>query len=181
MTAALPKISLVTPSYNQGHFLESTLLSVLSQDYPNLQYIVMDGGSTDSSAAIIEKYAGRLAYSCSEKDNGQYDAINRGFARATGEIMAWINSDDMYFPWTLRVVSDIMTAFPEVEWVTARCSRAGGIGTARRLDSAMWPASRVKRFSMAAICPAWGSGTSAGSSRNRRSGGVLSGSGRAGA
>lgn len=118
MLTNAPRISLVTPSFNQGHFLEATLASVLSQNYPNLEYIVMDGGSKDNSVEIIKKHSGRLACWRSEKDKGQYDAINKGFASTTGEIMAWINSDDMYFPWTLRVVSDIMAAFPEVEWLT---------------------------------------------------------------
>ncbi|WP_295392362.1 glycosyltransferase family 2 protein [uncultured Thiodictyon sp.] len=91
-----PKISIVTPSYNQGQFLEETIRSVLLQGYPNLEYIIMDGGSSDSSVEIIHKYEPWLAYWVSEKDAGQAAAINNGFARATGSVFGWINSDDYY-------------------------------------------------------------------------------------
>jgi len=93
-----PKISIVTPSYNQAEFLERTILSVLNQNYPNLEYIIIDGGSTDGSVEIIKRYEKYLAYWVSEKDKGQSDAINKGFARSTGEILAYINSDDVYHP-----------------------------------------------------------------------------------
>jgi glycosyltransferase involved in cell wall biosynthesis len=91
-----PKLSIVTPSWNQASFVEETIRSVLLQGYPNLEYIVMDGGSTDESAAIIRKYEPWLAYWVSERDQGQSHAINKGFARATGEIFGWVNSDDLY-------------------------------------------------------------------------------------
>ncbi|MDX9762897.1 MAG: glycosyltransferase family 2 protein [Desulfomonilia bacterium] len=113
-----PKISIITPSYNQGQYIEETITSVLDQKYPNTEYIIIDGGSTDETIDIIKKYESSLSYWVSEPDDGQYDAINKGFSKSTGEIMAWINSDDKYTPWTFAIVADIFTRFPEIDWLT---------------------------------------------------------------
>ncbi len=118
MNSKFPKISIVTPSYDQVEFLENAILSVVSQDYENIEYIVIDGGSEDGSQDVIKRYANRIKYWCSESDNGQYDAIDKGFQKSTGEIMAWLNSDDMYYAWTFKTVACIMARFPEVEWLT---------------------------------------------------------------
>lgn len=100
-----PKISIVTPSYNQGQFLEETIQSVIGQMYPNLEYIIIDGGSTDNSVEIIKKYEQHISYWVSEPDQGQSHAINKGFRKATGDILAWINSDDYYLPGTLKFIA----------------------------------------------------------------------------
>jgi glycosyltransferase involved in cell wall biosynthesis len=109
----VPRISVVTPSYNQGTFLEKTLCSVLDQGYPQLEYIVIDGGSSDDSVSIIKKYEKHLAYWVSEKDRGQSHAINKGFQHATGDIFAWLNSDDYYEPGALQTVADYASRFPD--------------------------------------------------------------------
>lgn len=96
-----PKISVITVTYNQGDYLEETIRSVLLQGYPNLEYIVIDGGSTDNTKAILDRYKNELSHCISERDNGQSDALNKGFRLATGDILAWLNSDDRYLPWTL--------------------------------------------------------------------------------
>lgn len=113
-----PKISIVTPSYNQGKYLERTLLSVLDQGYPNLEYLVIDGGSTDESVAIIKRYANRLSFWVSEPDRGQSHAINKGFQRCTGQILTWLNSDDYLMPGALQAVAEAYRADPDVgAWV----------------------------------------------------------------
>ena len=113
-----PRVSIVTPSFNQGQFLEETISSVLDQAYPDLEYVVMDGGSSDNSVEVIQRYADQLTYWTSGKDGGHYDAIVKGFAHTTGDVMAWINSDDKYTPWAFSVVAEIFATFPDVEWLT---------------------------------------------------------------
>jgi glycosyltransferase involved in cell wall biosynthesis len=113
------KISIITPSFNQKGHLGATLQSVLNQEIRDLEYIVIDGGSTDGSSEIIREISPRLAYWCSETDGGQYQAINKGFEKSTGEIMGWLNSSDLYLPWTLKTVEDIFTRFPEVQWISS--------------------------------------------------------------
>jgi glycosyltransferase involved in cell wall biosynthesis len=142
-----PKISIVTPSYNQGQYLEATIRSVLLQDYPNLEYMIVDGGSTDNSVEIIRKYEPWLAYWVSAPDNGQADAINRGFDRATGEICGWLNSDDIYEPGALQRVARTLTSNPDVDLVygngwqidadgakTTRCHWVGPLDPATQLN-----------------------------------------------
>jgi glycosyltransferase involved in cell wall biosynthesis len=118
-----PRISVVTPSFNQGEFLEATLRSVIAQGYPELEYVVIDGGSTDDSVSIIERYEADLAYWVSEPDEGHAHALNKGFAKGTGEIMCWINSSDMYYPWTLETVAEIFLQLPQVDWVVGVASQ----------------------------------------------------------
>lgn len=117
-----PKISVVTVNYNNGEFLEETILSVIGQDYPNLEYIMIDGGSTDGSLEIIERYKDHFAYWASEPDEGQYHAIQKGFEKSTGEIMAWLNSDDKYMPHSLVSVAEIFAKYEYINWLmgTAR-------------------------------------------------------------
>jgi glycosyltransferase involved in cell wall biosynthesis len=110
-------ISLVTPNYNYGRTLARTLDSVLAQNYPALDYLVLDDGSTDDSVEILRRRRGAFRWD-RHANRGQYPTINRGFAETTGEIMGWINSDDILLPWTLQTVAEIFTAFPEVEWIT---------------------------------------------------------------
>ena len=130
-----PKISIVTPNFNYGELVETTIRSVLVQGYPNLEYIVIDDGSTDGSVAAIEPYRSRLAYFEHQENQGQYPAINKGFAHATGDVFGWINSDDVYLPWTLRAVGTIFARHPEVQWVTGHPCRIheGTVHTVGRL------------------------------------------------
>jgi glycosyltransferase involved in cell wall biosynthesis len=112
-----PKISVVTTNYNYGHFLEETIDSVLSQNYPNLEYIITDGGSSDSSVEVIKKYESHLAYWISEPDRGQANGINKGFRKCTGEIIAFLNSDDLYQADTLQTVAQCFSQNSEVQWI----------------------------------------------------------------
>lgn len=117
LSAEPPLVSVVTPSYNQGRYLEKTLLSVLEQDYPRIEYIVVDGASNDSSVDVIKRYAHRLSYWVSENDKGQTDALNKGFAQAKGQILAWLNSDDLYAPGAISAAVSYLQAHPKVGMV----------------------------------------------------------------
>lgn len=114
---AFPRISIVTPCFNDVKFIERTIRSIIDQNYPNLEYIVMDGGSTDGSVDIIRKYESYFTYWQSKPDKGMYDAIQQGFERSTGEIMGWINSDDKHQPGSLFTIAQIFRDFAEIEWI----------------------------------------------------------------
>jgi glycosyltransferase involved in cell wall biosynthesis len=121
--ARWPRITVVTPSFNQAEYLEATLRSVLLQNYPNLEYMVVDGESTDGSLEIIRAYAPHLDYWVSEPDRGQAHAINKAFARATGDVLCWLNSDDMYEPGTLHTVGSMLHDGSGVRAITGHCLR----------------------------------------------------------
>ena len=125
------RISVVTPSYNQGQFIEETIRSVLEQRYPNMEYSVLDGGSTDRTIEILQKYDAQLSFWRSEKDRGQAAAINEGFRRATGDILCWLNSDDLHVGTTLRRLRDCwvpVSMRPCSVWRAARCLMTERIG-----------------------------------------------------
>ena len=133
-----PTISIVTPSFNQAQYLEATIDSILSQGYPRLQYIIIDGGSTDGSIEVIKKYERYLQYWCSERDGGHYFAVQKGLDRSSGEILTWLNSDDMLQPSALQHVALMALAYPDVLWMTGI---SGSISPSGALDLA--PTSRV--------------------------------------
>jgi glycosyltransferase involved in cell wall biosynthesis len=110
-------VSIITPSFNQGKYLAETMNSVLKQDYPNLEYLVIDGASNDNTVEVIHAFENKLAYWCSEPDRGQTDAINKGFAKAKGQILAWINSDDTYNPGAVRQAVEYLHDHPDVGMV----------------------------------------------------------------
>jgi glycosyltransferase involved in cell wall biosynthesis len=116
----LPRISIITPSYNQGHFIGQTIESVLSQGYPDLEYIIVDGASTDNTLDVLRSYDGRLTW-ISEKDRGQTHAINKGMQMATGDVVAFLNSDDLYLPGALETVGRFFAECPDAAWLTGRC------------------------------------------------------------
>jgi len=119
----IPLVSIITPSFNQAQYIEATIQSVLMQEYPRIEYIVVDGGSTDGTVDVIQKYEDKIAWWVSEKDKGQTDAINKGFSRAKGDILAWINSDDTYnTPQAVTDAVDFLAANPEVAMVYADCN-----------------------------------------------------------
>jgi glycosyltransferase involved in cell wall biosynthesis len=116
----LPKITIITPSFNQGNFIDQTIRSILGQSYPNLEYIVMDGGSTDRTLEILRQYDKQLIWN-SEKDRGQSHALNKGLALATGEIIGFINSDDYLEPGALLKVGDFFATHTEADWLAGKC------------------------------------------------------------
>ena len=132
------KISIVTPSFNQKAYLESTLDSVLGQGFADLEYVVVDGGSTDGSVDTIREHEAQLAWWVSEPDNGLYHAVNKGFARTSGEIMGWINSSDTHYPWTLQTVAEIFSQLPEVEWILGVPSEFGLTGGPKKVTPAFF-------------------------------------------
>jgi glycosyltransferase involved in cell wall biosynthesis len=128
MSSGLPSFTVVTPSFNQAQFLERSIRSVIDQDYPDLEYFVMDAGSTDGSVDIIERHADRIDYWVSEPDGGQSAAINAGWSRGSGDIVAWLNSDDHYMPGALETVGAYMQAHPDVMVAYGRCEILGRDG-----------------------------------------------------
>lgn len=129
-----PKITVVTPVYNQVKFLEETIKSIVNQGYPNLEYIIIDGGSTDGTVDIIKKYEKHLTYWVSEPDKGMYHAIQKGFDKSTGEIMCWLNSDDVFFDKCLFAIADVFMHHPEVEWFSGKSASIDEKGMVIRVN-----------------------------------------------
>jgi len=128
MSSRWPRISIVTAVRNGEKYLEATIRSVINQHYPNLEYIVIDGGSTDRTLEIIRAYAAHISYWISEPDGGLFDALNKGFAWSTGEIMGWLNASDMLQLNGLMVVGSVLGAFPQIEWITGRPTKFSPAG-----------------------------------------------------
>lgn len=136
---SLPTISVVTPSLNQGQFLEQCIRSVLDQHYPRLEYIIIDGGSTDNSVEIIRKYQKQVSAWVSEPDYGQSDAINKGLARATGQLVAWLNADDTYLPNALAMAAQAYLRQPEASFYFGNGYRVNLHGQRKRAHFRRWP------------------------------------------
>lgn len=146
----LPRITIITPSFNQGHFIKDTIESVLAQGYPDLEYIVMDGGSTDNTVEILKGYGKRLHW-VSEKDKGQSDAINKGIRKATGEIIAYLNSDDLYEKGCLEKVARYFAGHPESLWLTGRCRIIDTEGAETRKAITAYKNFLLSRYSYSAL------------------------------
>lgn len=148
----VPKLSIITPSFNQAQYLEQTILSVLQQNYEALEFIIIDGGSTDGSLEVIRKYENQLAFWVSEKDRGQAHALNKGLERATGEIVAYLNSDDLYLPGAFTAVVNYFRDHPECDWL---CGDTLMFGEQQEdvLVSAVVPRSAAQALSWAYTAP----------------------------
>jgi glycosyltransferase involved in cell wall biosynthesis len=152
MSKPLPKVSLVTPIFNGAKYLPEVLASIRAQNYPGLEYIVCDGGSTDGTIAILEANRDLISHLLIGKDRGMYDAINKGFKIAQGEVLGWINSDDVLMPWCLRCVGEYFRAVPECEWVT-------GIPSVMDAESRLaWVANVAPQYRRQWIAKGWYSG-----------------------
>lgn len=139
MSEQFPKITVVVPSMNQAEFLEAALDSLVEQEYPNFELIVLDGGSADGSREILERRAAEFAYWRSEEDGGQYAAIEEGFARATGDVLTWLNADDLHFPGALQTVGSIFANRKDVEWIVGRnCLVNEFAGEGRMFPQRIW-------------------------------------------
>jgi glycosyltransferase involved in cell wall biosynthesis len=154
MPRQLPTVSIVTPSFNHARYIEATIRSVLDQHYPNLQYLVMDGGSTDGTVEILRRYGDHLQWT-SEKDNGQADAIRRGFERAGGEIIAWLNSDDVYKPGCIEAAATYLADHPEIAVVygDAEFIRADGSVICPCANSEPFSRHRLRHYSDYVVQP----------------------------
>lgn len=130
----LPRVSVITPSYNQGEFIEKTILSVHTQGYPNLEHLVIDGGSTDATPSILARHRASFAYCVSEPDHGQGEAINKGLRRATGDLLCWLNSDDSFEPGTLAFVGAYFNHHPEVDMIAGSVRRVDAQGHELKVD-----------------------------------------------
>lgn len=134
------KISIVSPSFNQGQWIGKTIESLASQEYPNLELIIEDGGSTDQTDSVIseyqEKFPGLISSYTKQKDNGMYHAIDNGFKKATGDIMGWLNTDDILYPGALKIINDIFCAFPEIDWITGARSVINEYGSTVAIEPA---------------------------------------------
>jgi hypothetical protein len=130
----LPTISVVTSCFNAGELVEDTIRSVVQQRYPRLQYVFIDGASKDNTLEIARRYERDIAVLLSERDDGQYHGIQKGMSLATGEVMAWLNGDDIYCPWTLSVVGEIFARFPDVDWIVGTSSFMNGAGQCTRVS-----------------------------------------------
>ncbi len=129
------KVSIVTPCFNMEDYIGATVRSVTSQEFENLEYLIVDGMSTDRTLSIVERYKDQCTTTISERDDGQYHAIQKGLESSSGDIMGWLNADDLYMPWTLRVINDVFTRFPNVDWIIGLPSFLNARGSCTSIHS----------------------------------------------